>query len=327
MSKVDIYEMASSLEKKMLDNSSDIVFYQKHETPSKDVNGMKMWSNIDGRIIPVSNTFASLESGYYTFGYDNSIGTFLEKQTIKTNKLYRLPNEATNILLNDIDKFWTLKDTYKKYNRVFRRNYLLYSAPGTGKTSVINLMCQDLIEKYNGIVITLRSLDDIYAFIAFGPKLQKIETDRKIILIAEDIDNFIKENGNMFLNFLDGNYKFENVVTIATTNYIERLEARYTNRPTRFDRVIEFPLPNEESRRIFIEKSVLPEDISKIDIDKWVEKTKGYSIDHINELILLVLVFGHDESEAFETMSKMVNENSKLKNSESIGSKTFGFGI
>ena len=131
--------------------------------------------------------------------------------------------------------------------------------------------------------------------------------------------------GTLLLNILDGNLKQGGVVTIATTNYIERMEERYTNRPTRFDRVVEFPLPNAESRKIFIEKTVLPDELKKIDVDKWVQRTKGFSIDHLNELILLVLVFGHDEEEAFETMEKMVNGNSTLRNSESIGNKQFGF--
>ena len=128
------------------------------------------------------------------------------------------------------------------------------------------------------------------------------------------------------MNILDGNYKVNNLVIIATTNYIERIAERYKNRPSRFDRIVEFPLPNEESRRIFIEKSVLPEDLAKINLDEWVKKTKGYTIDHINELILLYFVFGHTEEESFKTMDDMVAYNSKLKNVTSVHKKsTLGF--
>ena len=73
---------------------------------------------------------------------------------------------------------------------------------------------------------------------------------------------------------------------------------------------------------MFIEKSVQPEDLEKIDIDKWVEKTDGFSIDHINELILLFFVFGHDEDESFETLTKMLNENDSLKNVTSVKKKS-----
>jgi hypothetical protein len=84
-------------------------------------------------------------------------------------------------------------------------------------------------------------------------------------------------------------------------------------------------LPNNESRRIFIEKTVLPEDLEKIDIDKWVEKTKGYTIDHINELILLYFVFGHTEEESFGTLDSMVKNNDYLKNDSSENKRKIGF--
>ena len=114
---------------------------------------------------------------------------------------------------------------------------------------------------------------------------------------------------------------------IATTNYIEKVSGRYKNRPSRFDRVIEFPLPNDESRKIFIENSILKEDLEKIDINSWVKKTEGYTIDHINELILLHFVFGHGEEEAFDTINKMVRENESLRNTSSVNKKSLGFGV
>jgi SpoVK/Ycf46/Vps4 family AAA+-type ATPase len=116
-----------------------------------------------------------------------------------------------------------------------------------------------------------------------------------------------------------------NVVIIATTNYIDKLESRYKNRPSRFDRVIEFPLPNNESRKMFIEKTILPEDLDKINIEEWVKKTEGFTIDHINELILLYFVYGHSEKESFEIITDMVNNNNKLTNTSSINKAKLGF--
>ena len=293
----------------------------------------KQWSDMDGCIIPVNNTFPELEPGYYTIEYSNNYGMYFSKQHVELNKLYRLPNGATDLLMDDISKFWTLEETYKKYNRVFKRNYLLYSAPGTGKTSLINLMCQDLIEKYSGIVISLNSADEIKMYTQAIQRIRKIEPNRRIITVIEDIDNFIGDpfgNGNSsmdthILNTLDGNLKAGGIVTIATTNYIERVAGRYKNRPSRFDRVVEFPLPNDESRKIFIEKTVLPEDLKKINIDLWVERTKGFTIDHLNELILLFFVFNHEEEESFATVTKMVRENNNLKNKTSENKKALGF--
>ena len=289
---------------------------------------VSQWSDVDGKIIPVSNTMSKLEKGYYSINFSNNIGMYFVKETIELNKLYRLPNAATDLIMNDLSKFWTLEDTYKKYHRVFRRNYLLYSAPGTGKTSLINLMCEELINVYNGIVFSLNTEAEVEAFPEAVKRIRKIEPDRKIIAIIEDIDAFTQASNRLntlLLNILDGNLKLGGLVTIATTNHIEYLEERYTNRPSRFDRVVEFPLPNAASRKMFIEKTVLPEDLKKINIDEWVEKTEGFTIDHINELILLFFVFGHDEKEAFDTMFEMTKTRGMLKNKTSVKKKDIGF--
>jgi SpoVK/Ycf46/Vps4 family AAA+-type ATPase len=289
------------------------------------------WSDMDGKIIAVSNTFSKLDPGYYTIGYNNQLGMYFQKENVQLNKLYRLPNKATDIILNDIEKFWKLEEKYKKYNRVFRRNYLLYSAPGTGKTSLINIMCKDLIEQYGGVVISLSSEQEIQLFVDAIRRIRKIEPDRKIIAVIEDIDNFIGNEGKRtsidtyLLNILDGNMKTSGVVTIATTNYIDKVEARYKNRPSRFNKVVEFPLPNKESREMFIKCSILPEDLERIDLNKWVKETEGFTIDHINELIQLVLVFDEDEDESFALIKDMVDNYSKLKNSTSVNKRKIGF--
>ena len=291
-------------------------------------SSLSQWSSVDGCIIPVSNTMPTLEKGYYSINFSQSLGMYFQKEKIELNKLYRLPNRATDIILDDISKFWTLEETYKKYHRVFRRNYLLYSAPGTGKTSLINLMCQELIEKYEGIVFSLSTEQEVSAFPDAVRRIRKIEPNRRIIAIIEDIDAFTQCSNSlntMLLNILDGNLKLSGLVTIATTNHIEYLEERYTNRPSRFDRVVEFPLPNAASRQMFIEKTVLPEDLEKINIDDWVEKTEGFTIDHINELILLHFVFGHSEEESFDTIYSMTKTKGRLRNKTSVNKKSIGF--
>lgn len=296
---------------------------------STGINVVSQWSSIDGHIVPVSNTMPRLKCGYYTIGASNAYGMYFWEENIELNKLYRLPNTATDEILDDISKFWTLEETYKKYHRVFRRNYLLYSAPGTGKTSLINLMCEELITKYDGIVFLLNSEREIGMFPDAVKTIRKIEPNRKIIAVIEDIDTFVAGGSSLntlILNILDGNLKLGGLVTIATTNHIEMLEDRYTNRPSRFDKVVEFPLPNAESRRLFIEKTVCPEDLEKIDLKDWVDKTEGFTVDHLNELILLFFVFGHTEKDSFDAMYKMTKTNGMLTNKTSVNKKSIGFG-
>lgn len=292
----------------------------------------KQWSLIDGQyIVSVSDTFEHLDPGYYSIGVNNQIGLYFVKENVNLDKLYRMPNKATDIIMDDISKFWTLRDRYKKYHHVFKRNYLLYSAPGTGKTSLINLMCQDLINKYQGLVFGLTCETDIANFVDVVRRVRKIDGDKPIIAVIEDIDNFIGSEhqrsslDTQLLNILDGNYKMSDVVIIATTNYIERVQARYKNRPSRFNRVVEFPLPNAESRKMYLENTILPEDLGMINLDEWVEKTEGYTIDHIKELTQQFFILGETEEDAFATVDAMVNNNNRLRNKDSVNQSKLGF--
>ena len=292
----------------------------------------KQWSLIDGQyIVSVSDTFEHLDPGYYSIGVNNQIGLYFVKENVNLDKLYRMPNKATDIIMDDISKFWTLRDRYKKYHHVFKRNYLLYSAPGTGKTSLINLMCQDLINKYQGLVFGLTCETDIANFVDVVRRVRKIDGDKPIIAVIEDIDNFIGSEhqrsslDTQLLNILDGNYKMSDVVIIATTNYIERVQARYKNRPSRFNRVVEFPLPNAESRKMYLENTILPEDLGMINIDEWVDKTEGYTIDHIKELTQQFFILGETEEDAFASVDAMVNNNNRLRNKDSVNQSKLGF--
>ena len=291
--------------------------------------GPNQWAEVyEDCYRPSGKVISKINPGYYTIHSNPNVGIFLAKKNVYLNKIYRLKNSASETILNDIGKFWQSEEQYKKYERVFKRNYLIYSAPGTGKSSLIQLMCQDLLEQYHGIILSIVDTDDLRMLPEAMTFIKKIEPDRRIIVILEDIDAYLNTTASsMLLNILDGTMRCNGVVFIATTNYIEKLEARYKNRPSRFDLVIEFPLPNAESRRMFMEKSIFPDDIEKIDVDKWVRRTEGFTIDHINELILLYFVFGHDEEEAFSRIEKMVKENDFIKNDKSVSNKRRGISL
>jgi SpoVK/Ycf46/Vps4 family AAA+-type ATPase len=97
----------------------------------------------------------------------------------------------------------------------------------------------------------------------------------------------------------------ENVVYIATTNYIEKLKERIINRPSRFDRRIYVPFLDFDDRVFFFNNKLKPEDLKKIDVNKWAEDTEGMSIAHLAELIKSVLIFGSDYDEIIQTLRAM----------------------
>ena len=107
------------------------------------------------------------------------------------------------------------------------------------------------------------------------------------------------------LNILDGVKQIENVVYIATTNYPEKLQERITNRPSRFDRRYKVEMPSNEIRRSYIKNKLSDQDISNIDIDRWVKETDNMSLSHLKELIISVVVMGKDFDEALNSLKEM----------------------
>jgi DNA replication protein DnaC len=66
-----------------------------------------------------------------------------------TKENYGLSTE----ILDDIKRFWESEERYKQFGNVYKRNILLYSLPGNGKTSLINILCHKLIDEHDGVVI------------------------------------------------------------------------------------------------------------------------------------------------------------------------------
>lgn len=282
-------------------------------------NNTVQWLIEGKKFIPIGKSLPKLPSGYYILSYMQSLSRYVpELRKAEVDELLTLPDPALGLILRDITSFWKLEAHYKKYKYTYKRNILLYGDPGNGKSSVINLLSQKLIDEYNGIVISIRTTDDIQIFAQVLSDVQEIEPDRRIIAIIEDIDNFVSTDRSVLtqlLNILDGNLQFKNLVVIATTNYPEKLESRISNRPSRFDRRYEIKAPNFEVRKFYIEHKLNAEDIATIDVEKWVKETEGFSIDHLKELLLSVFVLQYDYDEALDIMKEFVSTKI-LKNTE-----------
>jgi transitional endoplasmic reticulum ATPase len=87
------------------------------------------------------------------------------------------------------------------------------------------------------------------------------------------------------LTELDGLEDLRNVVTIGATNRIDIVDNALL-RPGRFDRIVEVPIPDKESRmeilRIHTKKKVLDSDV---DLGKLVELTEGWTGADIGNMV------------------------------------------
>ena len=167
-------------------------------------------------------------------------------------------------LIDDVKKWRDSREFYEKYGIPYRRGYLLYGKPGTGKSSVITSIA-DVIK------------GDVYYFdpATVSDNQQMLELISSIkpysVLVIEDIDASFgeqdnnkhngykrpgldsKQNGITFsglLNIFDGLLSFEKIVVVFTTNHIEKLDDALI-RIGRIDRRFEFKfLETEDIKRM-----------------------------------------------------------------------------
>jgi hypothetical protein len=288
-----------------------------------DTQSPTEWSILQNETFaPSYVSIPKVPAGLYEIVWNSNLQTHvMVKQKLKVDELYELPSPEIQSILSDIQIFWDKKDVYKKYNFVHKRGILLWGEPGCGKSGIIQLCIKKLIENENGIVINIKEQDDFKLFIEFIPTIRKIEPERPLIVILEDIDALAGEDRystTKLLNILDGVKQIENVVYIATTNYPEKLQERITNRPSRFDRRYQVEMPSKEIREAYIKNKLFKEDLSKVDMEVWLKSTENMSLSHLKELVISVIVMGKDFTEALGNLTDM-KKSPRIKKGGNVG--------
>ncbi len=126
-------------------------------------------------------------------------------------------------IVEDLHRFFASHDRYEALGIPWRRGYLLYGQPGTGKTSLVTALASEL--KLNVCVLSLASPTVNDEKIA---NLLSSVPQRSVILI-EDVDAFFRQRDKAdagvkvsysgFINALDGVAAHEGSVVFLTTNH------------------------------------------------------------------------------------------------------------
>jgi hypothetical protein len=265
-------------------------------------------------------TTARLPAGLYRF-VSTPQGLIINKVRCDTDKLIALPDTASEEVMTEIKRFWKLRPRFLERGLIHKRGVLMMGPPGSGKTATVQQLIQTIITEYDGIAVFL---DHPTVAAQALQMIRRVEPDRPIIALMEDFDALLARfQENEFLSLLDGESQVSNIVFVATTNYPEKLDRRFIDRPSRFDLVIEVGMPSPAARAYYLQhkETSLTED----ELDEWVDRTAGFSIAHLRELIVLTKVFDMSLDMAVTRLEAMRENRPSSENLDDGRRSSLGF--
>ncbi len=188
----------------------------------------------------------------------------------------------------DIQQFFSAQEEYAKYNIPWKRGLLLTGPPGNGKTMIV----QSIIKETQATCLYVRDLrSDYREHNNIGQVFSRAREQAPCVLVLEDIDSLLNDgNRSQFLNEVDGFGQNTGILILATTNHPERLDPALINRPSRFDRKYELPLPGKDERERYLVhfSGRLDENLhlSQGEASMLANQTEGFSFAFLRELIL-----------------------------------------
>jgi SpoVK/Ycf46/Vps4 family AAA+-type ATPase len=251
---------------------------------------------------------------------------------VKFDKVYDwkdliLPEKIKNKIRRNITNLIDSREIYKKNGLSIKRGIVLSGSPGTGKTQLFKILCNQI--PWTVIWITPKHLDrakNVAAIIDLAKALSPS------IMLLEDLDLYAGDrSGNHnpallgeLMNQLDGVQDNTDIITIATTNNKEVLEKALLDRPGRFDICIDFPLPDVDERLQMIKtfsNGLLDDTLPYLEsIAREFSKKTGAQV---RELVNMSIIFALDEKSYDKDEKLIVTEEHFRKAIKAVEGKDF----
>lgn len=265
-----------------------------NEINDDTIKSFTFFENGDVIYSPYNVTKATdkLVPGYYELDYDNYKHEYYIKRTSikKIPKPFKFQNK--NILDKYIDCFTnqSVKETLNKLNIQNKGGILFYGKEGTGKSTILQYYCSQLVNKNNAMVFYLNEENFVMCW-KFLTKLKRIHKDTLFVVVIEEIDDLLESSSLMedrLKSMLDGNLSLDNVLVFATTNYINKIPEALKNRPSRFKYSFEI---SELKDRTSVE-AVVNNIIGNFECDKEliIKECMNKTLDYIQQYCLDIIL-------------------------------------
>jgi hypothetical protein len=200
-----------------------------------------------------------------------------------------LPEKTLQLLDRNIGDFVRQRERLRKLGLPIKKGLLFYGPPGTGKTHTIHYLAGQLPD-HTTLLVTAEQVALLDHYFQLARFLQPA------MIVIEDVDLIARARETMYgpcdesilnklLNEMDGLREDAAVLFILTTNRPDSLEAALASRPGRIDQAIEFPLPDENGRRLLVHLYACGLPLDESVVETIVRRTDKASAAFIKELM------------------------------------------
>ena len=241
-----------------------------------------------------------LEEGFYQNGPLKNAFFDMEYNFISRNEvvdeLLAWNDEIKQQLNKDVIQFLKVMPILREKGLPNSRGIILSGPPGTGKT----MMAKSIATKAN-VTTMLISAEMISSKSDVKKAFKLCRKLSPTLMIIEDIDTAGTVSRKFtdhpilgeYLQAMDGMQPNDGMLILATTNHTENIDPAISDRPGRFDRIIDVPLPNVRQRRKMIQNLLtkMPsETITEEIVSMVAKKSEGLSGAWVREVVQCALI-------------------------------------
>ena len=203
-----------------------------------------------------------------------------------------VPDSIRETIMDNVQNFFKQLHIYKKNNVACKRGIILHGPPGTGKTLIGKVLASQV--KSTFLWVTSQDIlnQDVRSVFTMARRLSPT------IVFLEDMDFYAARRGENaakhilgeLLAQLDGFEENHGIIVIGTTNDYEVIDSAISDRPNRFDKVVEIEIPSTKMRERMLKHKFQKHNCKDMNFQELAVLTKDFSGSHIEELVTLSVI-------------------------------------